>query len=130
MSFLREACGALGLSDVECVCARAEGYASEKRESFDLAASRAVAALPALCELCLPLVRTGGRFLAMKSTRSGDELSAAARAVEALGGRVDRVADYAIPGSGVTRRVIVIEKVRPTPSRYPRAFGQIKKNPL
>ncbi|MBE6908090.1 MAG: 16S rRNA (guanine(527)-N(7))-methyltransferase RsmG [Ruminococcaceae bacterium] len=130
VDFLRDACAALGLSDVACVHARAEEFAAEGRESFDLATSRAVAALPVLCELCLPLVRVGGRFLAMKSTQSDSELSDAARAVETLGGRVARTVDYAIPTGDVTHRVIVIEKVKPTPAKYPRAFGQIKKKPL
>jgi len=130
VDFLRDACAALGLAGVTCVHARAEEFAAERRESFDLATSRAVAALPVLCELCLPLVRVGGRFLAMKSTQSDSELSDAARAVETLGGRVARTVDYAIPTGDVTHRVIVIEKVKPAPAKYPRAFGQIKKKPL
>ena len=110
--------------------ARAEDFAARRRETFDLVLSRAVAALPVLCELCLPLVKPGGRFLAMKSARSDEELRAAAHAIAALGGRVERVADYAIPTGDVTHRVVVIEKVKPTPPQYPRAFGQIKKRPL
>lgn len=130
VEFLRESCEALGLSDVECVCARAEEFAAARRERFDLAVSRAVAALPVLCELCLPLVKAGGQFLAMKSTQSDEELEAARRAIETLGGNVARVVDYTIPPSGLTHRVIVIDKVKPTPPKYPRAFGQIKKKPL
>ena len=130
VAFLEEACAALGLARTECVCARAEDFAARRRETFDLALSRAVAALPVLCELCLPLVKPGGRFLAMKSARSDEELRAAAHAIAALGGRVERVADYAIPTGDVTHRVVVIEKVKPTPPQYPRAFGQIKKRPL
>lgn len=130
IAFLEEACRTLRLARVDCVCARAEEFAARRRETFDLAVSRAVAALPALCELCLPLVRTGGCFLAMKSTRSGEELSSAERAIAALGGRVARVVDYTIPMSGVTHRAIVIDKIRPTPPCYPRPFGQIKRKPL
>lgn len=130
VAFLEESCAALGLTGVDCVCARAEAFAAREREAFDLAVSRAVAAMPVLCELCLPLVRVGGRFIAMKSTRSDEELSAARRAIETLGGRVERVADYAIPGGGVIHRAVVVEKVRPTPAMYPRQFGQIKKKPL
>ncbi len=130
VDFVSEACETLGLSGVECVCARAEEFAAARRESFDLAVSRAVAAMPVLCELCLPLVKAGGQFLAMKGAQSDEELEGAMDAVETLGGRLADVADYAIPGSGVTHRVIVIDKVSPTPKKYPRAFGQIKKKPL
>lgn len=130
VDFLRESCDNLELRDVACVHARAEEFASAHRETFDLAISRAVAGMNVLCELCLPLVRAGGRFLAMKSAQSGEELERAGRAVETLGGRVLRVADYTIPTSDVTHRVIVIEKVKPTPKQYPRPFGQIKKKPL
>ena len=130
IDFLRETCLALGLTGVDCVHARAEEFAAARREAFDLATSRAVAALPVLCELCLPLVRVGGQFLAMKSAQSDDELDGAKRAIETLGARLNRVVDYTIPTSDVTHRVIVIDKVRPTPKQYPRAFGQIKKKPL
>lgn len=130
IDFLRETCLALGLTGVDCVHARAEEFAAARREAFDLATSRAVASLPVLCELCLPLVRVGGQFLAMKSAQSDDELDGAKRAIETLGARLNRVVDYTIPTSDVTHRVIVIDKVRPTPKQYPRAFGQIKKKPL
>ena len=130
IDFLKEACDILGLSSVECVHGRAEEFAAERRESFDLATSRAVAALPVLCELCLPLVKVGGQFLAMKSARSDEELEGAMDAIEKLGGRLSDVVDYTIPGSEVTHRVIVIDKADKTPKQYPRAFGQIKKRPL
>ena len=130
IDFLKEACDTLGLSSVECVHGRAEEFAAERRESYDLATSRAVAALPVLCELCLPLVRLGGQFLAMKSARSDEELEGAMDAIEKLGGRLSDVVDYTIPGSEVTHRVIVIDKANKTPKQYPRAFGPIKKRPL
>lgn len=130
VAFLEESCASLQLARVDCVQARAEEFAAEERERFDLAVSRAVASLPVLCELCLPLVRKGGQFLAMKSARSDAELAEAAHAIATLGGKVSRVEDYEIPGSGVTHRVIVIDKVAPTPKQYPRAFAQIKKKPL
>ncbi|MGM9618755.1 MAG: 16S rRNA (guanine(527)-N(7))-methyltransferase RsmG [Oscillospiraceae bacterium] len=130
IDFLRDCCAELGLSDVSCVHARAEEFAAERREQYDLAVSRAVANLSVLSELTLPLVKVGGQFLAMKSVDSDDELRAAERAVATLGGRVARREDYVIPGTEVTHRVVVIEKVSPTPAKYPRAFAKIKKQPL
>lgn len=130
VEFLKEVCGDLGLADVECVHARAEEFAANRRESFDLVTSRAVAALPLLCELCLPLVNVGGSFISMKSVDAGAELDSARRAIEVLGGTVDRVVDYDIPGTEIRHRAIVIKKARETPKKYPRAFAKIKKNPL
>jgi 16S rRNA (guanine(527)-N(7))-methyltransferase GidB len=130
VDFLREVCGELGLSDVACVHARAEEFAAHRRESFDLVTSRAVAALPMLAELGLPLVRVGGRFIAMKSVDSGEELESAAHAISLLGGRVERVWDYTIPGTEIVHRAIIIEKTAATPAKYPRAFAKIKKQPL
>ena len=128
--FLETVCRELALTDVACVHGRAEEFAAAHRESFDLAVSRAVAALPVLCELCLPLVKPGGRFLAMKSVDSAQERSAAAHAIETMGGAPARVLDYQIPGTEVRHRLIVIEKVKKTPEKYPRLFAKIKKNPL
>ena len=130
VEFLKEVCGDLGLADVECVHARAEEFAADRRESFDLVTSRAVAALPLLCELCLPLVKVGGYFVSMKSVDAGAELDSAAHAIEVLGGAVERIADYDIPGTEVRHRAILIKKVRETGKKYPRAFAKIKKAPL
>ena len=130
IEFLKEVCDDLALADVECVHQRAEEFAADRRESFDLVTSRAVAALPLLCELCLPLVKVGGYFVAMKSVDAGAELDAAAHAIEVLGGAVERVADYDIPGTEVRHRAILIKKVRETGKKYPRSFAKIKKAPL
>ena len=128
IEFLRETCGALGLENTRCVHARAEEFG--EREQFDWAVSRAVAPLPMLCELSLPLVRVGGRFLARKSSHSQEELDGAGRAISILGGRVDWVKDYPIPGAEIQHRLICIEKTTPTPRKYPRRFSQLKKQPL
>jgi 16S rRNA (guanine527-N7)-methyltransferase len=130
IDFLQEVCEDLGLSDVACIHGRAEEFAAGHREEFDIVTSRAVAALPMLAELCLPLVKVGGAFLAMKSVDSDEELAAARRAVETLGGRVEAVKDYRIPGTDVRHRVIVLKKIEKTPKKYPRIFAKIKKNPL
>lgn len=130
VSFLQEVCDDLKLGDVACVHARAEEFAAKHRESFDIAVSRAVASLPLLAELSLPLVQVGGTFLAMKSVDCDEELAAAAHAIEVLGGCVLAVKDYAIPGTDVTHRAVLIQKTKPTPGKYPRPFAKIKKAPL
>lgn len=130
VDFLEEACGKLGLGNTVCVHGRAEEFAQERREAFDAAVSRAVAALPVLCELCLPLVRVGGRMLAMKSSHSQEEIDGAKNAVKTLGGRIGWVRDYTIPGTDVVHRVVCIEKIASCPKKYPRRFAQIKKQPL
>ena len=130
VDFLREVCGGLDLDDVECVHERAEVFAAERRETFDIAVSRAVAALPVLAELCLPLVKVGGQFLAMKSVDSGEELSAAGRAVSLLGGKLEKPIDYGISGTNIRHRLVIITKICETQKKYPRTFAKIKKNPL
>lgn len=130
VDFLREACGKLGMENVECIHQRAEEFAGARREAFDFAVSRAVAALPVLCELCLPLVKVGGKMLAMKSANSDEEIQGAGHAAEVLGGRVEWVKDYTIPTTDVVHRVVCVEKVKATPGKYPRRFALIKKQPL
>ena len=130
VAFLQEVCNAMALQRVTCVHARAEEFAAQERERFDIAVSRAVAPLNVLCELSLPLVRVGGSFLAMKSVDCAEELQSAKSAISQLGGQLERCEDYTIPGTDVTHRVVRIRKVRPTPKTFPRAFAKIKKNPL
>ena len=130
IAFLQRVCDEMGLQQVTCVHARAEEFAAKHREQYDIATSRAVAALNVLCELTLPLVKVGGRFLAMKAVDSDDEIRAAKSAVAQLGGKVEDIRDYTIPGTDITHRVVVIGKVKPTPDAFPRAFAKIKKAPL
>ena len=132
VNWLSEVCADLGLTDVDCVHARAEEQALEKgwRDSFDFAVSRAVADLRVLTELCLPYVKPGGLFLAMKAVDCAQELSGAANAVARLGGKVEALRDYEIPGAGVTHRVVLIRKTAPTPKGYPRRWAKLQKAPL
>lgn len=130
VEFLKEVCSELALEGVHCVHARAEEFAGDHRETFDIVTSRAVANLQLLCELCLPLVKPGGYFLSMKSVDSDQELQDARRAIGLLGGQAERTVDYAIPGTDVHHRLIFIKKVLQTPEKYPRTFAKIKKNPL
>lgn len=130
IAFLEEIIRRLELKNAVCVLARAEEFAATGREKFDMAVSRAVAAMPVLCELCLPLVRVGGRFLAMKSDRAEAEVRGAAKAMALLGGHLAAWERCTIPGSAIVHRAAVVEKVSPTPKKYPRRFNQIKKQPL
>lgn len=132
LEWLDKTCENLGLKEIRTIHRRAEeqGRESACRERFDFAAARAVAGLPALCELCLPFVRVGGSFLAMKSVDSGKELERARHAMELLGAQPAGIHDYTIPGTEITHRLIIIHKIRPTPEKYPRSFGKIKKAPL
>ncbi|MEA4933975.1 MAG: 16S rRNA (guanine(527)-N(7))-methyltransferase RsmG [Lawsonibacter sp.] len=122
----------LGLTGIRAIHARAEEQAQEKefREFFDFATARAVADLRLLAELCLPYVKVGGLFLAMKSVESEPELEGAAHAIRILGGRVREYADYVIPDTEVVHRVILIEKMTATPKDYPRRWTKIQKEPL
>ena len=132
VNWLNEVAGQLGLEGVTAIHARAEEQALVKgfRDGFDFATARAVADLRLLCELCLPYVKVGGAFLAMKSTDSDGELEGAAHCIKLLGGRVEGCHDYTIPGTDVTHRLVVIRKVAPTLKGYPRKWAKIQKDPL
>ena len=132
LDWLETVCQALGLEGVTLRHDRAEELAQEPdwREAFDFAAARAVADLRVLAELCLPFVRVGGRFLAMKAAGCQAEVDAAGRAVSVLGGRLLPAWHYAIPGTEVKRTVAAVEKIAPTPKGYPRRWARIRKAPL
>ena len=127
MNWLAEVLPGLGV-EAEIVTARAEEYVLHRREQYDVATSRAVARLNILAELCLPYVRVGGQFLAMKGALAQEEVDEARRAIRTLGGQVKKIYEY--PVADTTHRVVIIEKVTPTPKQYPRAFAKIKKSPL
>ncbi len=129
VGFLREVCGALGFDDVRCVHGRAEELAQE-REQYDFALARAVARLNQLAELCLPFVRVGGAFLALKGPGVTQELDEAQRAVRLLGAEVGEVFEYDVPGEEFRHNIVVLRKTAPTPKQYPRRFAQIRKSPL
>ena len=128
--FLQTLCEKLGFADVQCLHARAEEAPAQLRQSCDIAVSRAVARLNLLCELCLPFVKVGGLFLAMKGPGAEEELNEAKRAIAALGGKAEGIRIYDVPGTELEHNVIVIRKVRDTPNRYPRRWAQMKKQPL
>ncbi len=133
LTFLDEVCRELGIEAVT-VHARAEDGArdSSLREQFDVATARAVAALPVLSEYCLPYVKVGGRFLAMKGPESEAECEAALRGIALLGGGkpVCRALQLTADGETLDRRLFVIEKTKHTPVAYPRPTAKIKKGAL
>lgn len=130
IGFLKDTCRKLGFSDVACIHARAEEIPAGFRQGFDFALSRAVARLNLLCELCLPYVKKGGAFIAMKGSDLEEELAEAKHCIRSLGGQVEKKIDYTIPGTDVTHCALIIRKVADTPAKYPRRWAQIKKNPL
>ena len=132
VDWLNEVCAQLGLEDIQAIHARAEEQALVKgyRDSFDFVTARAVANLRLLGELCLPYVKVGGQFLAMKTTESASEVEEAAHCIKLLGGRAEEPVDYAIPGTQVTHRVLPIRKLAPTLKGYPRRWARIQKQPL
>lgn len=132
IGFLEEVTARLGLEDVSCVHSRAEdgGQNPAYREQFDLCVSRAVAALPVLLEYCLPFVRVGGYFVALKGPDAENELAESGVALETLGGRLTELRDVEIPGADLSHTLVFIEKTAPTPKQYPRKAGKIGKKPL
>ena len=132
IKFLQTVVEELGLKDVECVHARAEEGARNKkyRESFDIAVSRAVARLPILCEYCLPFVKKGGHFIALKGMQYNDEADEATKAIKVMGGSHTDIRPVKLPELDDKRAVIPINKTMPTPKAYPRKAGTPTKNPL
>ena len=130
INFLKNTCQKLGFDDVQCIHSRAEEIPAGFRQGFDFALSRAVARLNLLCELCLPYVKKGGAFIAMKGSGLEEELTEAQRCIRTLGGQVEQKIDYTIPGTDVTHCALIIRKVADTPAKYPRRWAQIKKSPL
>ncbi|MDB7999029.1 16S rRNA (guanine(527)-N(7))-methyltransferase RsmG [[Eubacterium] siraeum] len=124
--FLEKACELTGV-DPKVIHGRAEDYAKEKREAFDFATARAVAAMPVLCEYCIPYIKTGGRFIALKSVNEDE--NQCEKAVNVLGGKIAEIKDYTIT-NGDSRRLFIIDKVSQTPTKYPRNPSMIKKKPL
>ena len=130
LNFLSVVCDELNL-DAELIHSRAEegGQDLDLRESFDLVVSRAVAQLNILCEYCIPYVRLSGSFVAFKGDADG-EIKSAKKAIGILGGKINNTFKFELPFEGGGRTLVEIEKVSPTPDKYPRQNGKIKSKPL
>ena len=129
VAWLEEVCARLELTGVTCLKGRAEelGRTKAHREAYDAAVSRALASMPVLAELCLPFVKAGGLFLAMKSNKTDEEIDAARAVIGTLGGKPPFVMDYRLPGEEGYRRIVTVYKDRPTPAAYPRKWAKIKE---
>lgn len=130
LGFVESVVGELGLA-AEIVHMRAEeaGKTAEYRERYDIALARAVANMQTLSEYCLPFVKTGGVFAAMKGAKAAQELDAAQGAVKKLGGQIIDSAEFTLPGCG-ERTILKVKKISQTPPKYPRPSAQISKKPL
>ena len=130
IKFLNDLTGKLGLTNVNALHKRAEDYVKEVGASFDVVTARAVARLNVLVELCLPLVKIGGKFIAMKGSGGQDELDEAKKGISILGGKIVDVIDVVLPDEEEKRQLIIIYKEKETPKKYPRSFAKIKERPL
>lgn len=132
IKFLNEVIGQLFLTHISAVHGRAEDLGNDKnyRESFDLCVSRAVANLSTLSEYCLPFVCVGGYFVSYKSEKIEEELDHSKTAIKILGGQMDNVITFQLPGTDAGRSLIKIRKSKSTPNKYPRKAGTPGKEPL
>lgn len=132
VNFLEETFQLLKLENITAIHGRAEEYAKNKqyREIYDLCVSRAVSNLATLSEYCLPYVKTGGYFISYKSGTVQEEVEQAQKAVKILGGKIQDIVYFQLPDSEIQRSLVVIEKIKATPGRYPRKAGTPLKEPL
>ena len=132
VKFLKDVVEVLELQNVECIHGRSEdiGRTDEYREKFDLCVSRAVANLSVLSELCIPFVKSGGRFISYKAGKSAEEIEDAKTAVTKLGGKIRRVEEFSLPGTELERVFVEIEKIKETERKYPRKAGMPERMPL
>lgn len=130
--FLNEVINKLELKDIEAIHGRAEELSIKPlyREKFDIAISRAVASLNTLSEYCMPFVKVGGHFISMKGPEIDEELESSNNAIKVLGGKIVDTQLINIPESDIVHSLIIIEKIKETPTKYPRGGGKPRKNPL
>lgn len=132
VGFLNEVIDNLDLSGIEAIHGRAEDYAVDKkyREKYDFCVSRAVANLSTLSEYCLPFVKTGGLFISYKAGDSEEEINNSKNAIKLLGGKINKVEEFILPETDVTRVFVLVNKLTNTDKKYPRKAGIPTKKPL
>ena len=130
--FLQEVVKELNLKNIEIVHARAEEFGQNKnyREKFDIATSRAVANLATLSEYLVPLVKIGGKIISMKASNAKEEINDAQKAIEVLGGKIEKIEEFDLPESDIGRTIIIIDKNKCTPAIYPRKAGTPAKEQI
>ena len=132
ISFINETAREIGINNIHAIVSRAEDHAKQAREQYDVAISRAVARLNILDEICIPLVKINGLFIAMKSSRGEEELAEAMSGIEKLGcaqHSIDKIS-LSYNGTEIDRENYVFKKIKQTPLQYPRNYSQISKKPL
>lgn len=131
ITFLEEVINKLELKNIKAIHARVEEFAKNKkeRESYDIATSRAVAPLNVLLEYLLPLVKIGGKCICMKGSNT-EEIEKAKNALKILGGEIEKIEKITLPESDIERNIIIVKKVKETPSKYPRKPGTPSKEPI
>ena len=132
INFLDEVIRELNLEKIETIHSRVEDFGKDKkyREKFDIATSRAVANLATLSEYLLPLVKVGGKVISMKGSLIEEELELSKNAIKILGGKVEKVDEFNLPNSDISRNIILINKIKETPNKYPRKAGEPSKKTL
>ena len=132
INFLDEVINELNLEKITTVHSRVEDFGKNKkyREEFDIATSRAVANLSTLSEYLLPLVKVGGKVISMKGSLIQEELENSKNAIKILGGQIEKVDEFDLPNSDISRNIVLIDKIKNTPNRYPRKAGEPSKKPL
>lgn len=131
VNFLNEVIAKLDLEDIKAIHGRAEDYGkAEYRECFDVAVSRAVANMTLLTELCMPFVKVGGYFVAMKGPGADAEIEDANAAIAMLGGKLEQVIEVSIEESDLKHNLVIVKKIKPTPQQFPRKSGAAAKKPL
>lgn len=129
INFLNDLTKYIGIDNVLAIHARAEEYIKNKRESYDYVTARAVARLNVLAELCMPYVKVGGYFIALKGNDK-EEIDEASNAIKVLGGKIEEIINFNLPDDQGERNIVVIKKIKPSLTKYPRIFKTIKDKPL
>ncbi len=130
INFLNEVIEKVDLKNINTVHSRIEDFAKNNKETFDIATSRAVASLNILLEYLLPLVKIGGICICMKGSNAKEEIESASKALEILGGKIEKVEEITLPESNIVRNIIIVRKIKSTPNKYPRKAGMATKEPI
>lgn len=130
INFLNEVIEKVALKNINTVHSRIEDFAKNNKETFDIATSRAVASLNILLEYLLPLVKVGGICICMKGSNVKEEIESASKALEILGGKIEKVEEINLPKSDIIRNIIIVRKIKSTPNKYPRKAGTPSKEPI